>query len=277
MRQCKIMIMLLSLTLFTYALEIDGPQNKQIKTSVLEESKRTVERKERIVHGILTSIDTSKQMIVIRDTSGEYSLYIKSNVKISSDKKVIVTDSLLVGDSVMLKYLEFVDNSKIAEHVIRKNFPTLALVSRRDTLDPGVKSQTDNSTEVTPNEEKKLREKRGVLKILGGRLTAVDNVKKTLTVHVKSNNYPVSVDSETTLTAGQKAINFIDFKVHDRVTLHYWKFSDGSRLANDINNNTLSNKLKGLMADYQNSVPPIAKKGLASDTKQNDKTADKKR
>ena len=277
MRQCKIMIMLLSLTLFTYALEIDGPQDKQIKTSVLEESKRTVERKERIVHGILTSIDTSKQMIVIRDTSGEYPLYIKSNVKISSDKKVIVTDSLLVGDSVTLKYLEFADTSKIAEHIIRKNFPTLSLVSRIDTLDPGVKRQTDNSTGVTPNEEKKLREKMGVLKILGGRLTAVDNVKKTLTVHVKSNNYPVSVDSETTLTADQKAINFIDFKVHDRVTLHYWKFSDGSRLANDINNNTLSNKLKGLMADYQNSVPPIAKKDLASDTKQKDKTADKKR
>ncbi len=101
---------------------------------------------------------------------------------------------------------------------------------------------------------------KGVEKILGGHLTAVDAAKNTITVHVKSGDYPVSVDAATVLVAGNDKISFADLKTGNRVTVKYLRFRNGGRKALHVNNVTFQTARAAKSAEEKKKAAALAAK-----------------
>ncbi len=93
-----------------------------------------------------------------------------------------------------------------------------------------------------PVKAKKKTVQEGVAKVLAGEVTTVNPDKKTISIKVKSGNYPVSVEENTTLSAGGKQITFEEIKQGDRVHVDYQKYSNGERKATNINDMTAATK-----------------------------------
>ena len=55
---------------------------------------------------------------------------------------------------------------------------------------------------------------------------------------MKSKEYPVQVEESTAFVAGNQKISFNDLKKGDRITVKYFRYTDGSRRAVHINNKT---------------------------------------
>jgi len=81
-------------------------------------------------------------------------------------------------------------------------------------------------------------EDRGVEKVLAGVIVSVDPAKKSITIKVKSGDYPVSITPATTITAKNTALTAADLKPGDYVSVNYRRFNNGDRKAERIENRT---------------------------------------
>ncbi len=160
-----------------------------------------------------------------------------------------------------------------------------AVNAKKDQAAPEKKTQQPAKTEakakaqpVKKQTQAKVQKPvdKGVEKILGGTITTVDAAKKTVTVKVKSGEYPVSVETSTALVAGTDKISFAELKAGNYVTVKYLRFTNGSRKAVHVNNKTFmaaqaakkaqeEKKAAALAAQKQKQTPvkkatPVAKK-----------------
>ena len=76
-----------------------------------------------------------------------------------------------------------------------------------------VVSQTEKgqkSATVKTTEKKEIKaEDKGVPKLMGGMLVAVDATQSLITIRVKSNNYNVAITPQTALVAKENKISFL--------------------------------------------------------------------
>jgi len=111
-------------------------------------------------------------------------------------------------------------------------------------------------------------QKTGEQKVLGGFISAVDASKKSVIVLLKSKEYPVQVDASTAIVAGNQKITFKNLKKGDRITVKYFKYSDGSRRAVHINNKTYKHpQVKQKPVPKKKPVKAIKKKEKAKPVK----------
>jgi hypothetical protein len=82
----------------------------------------------------------------------------------------------------------------------------------------------------------------GVVKVLAGSIANINQEKKSITIRMKSVEYPVSIDETSVLQAGDKQISIADLKQGDRVRVEYRKFSNGGRKAINVKDFTVKNK-----------------------------------
>ena len=123
--------------------------------------------------------------------------------------------------------------------------------------------------------EAKIEDK-GVPKLMGATITAVDAVKKTITVRFKSNDYSFSITPRTALFAKDNKISFPDLKKGDRVTVNYLKFKNGERKAEKINNKTFAAKLAKIKSKPEPQAKPAQTKEAKAQTKAQPAPAQKK-
>jgi hypothetical protein len=110
-------------------------------------------------------------------------------------------------------------------------------------------------------------EDKGVAKFMGGTIVGVDAAKKTITVRLKSNNYPVSIVPKTELVAKHNKISFADLKKGDYVTINYLKFKNGERKAEKINNKTFAVKLSKMESKTEPKAKPAQAKRAKAQVK----------
>ena len=120
---------------------------------------------------------------------------------------------------------------------------SIALTAQTEGKKRAAPTKAAVPAKATAKEAKKPQDQ-GVAKILGGRIVAIDNAKKTITVKVKSGEYPVAIDQKTVLTGKGNAISMADLKKGDYVTVNYLRFRDGSRTAETVNNKSFVVKAK---------------------------------
>jgi hypothetical protein len=82
----------------------------------------------------------------------------------------------------------------------------------------------------------------GIVKVLAGSIANINQENKSITIRMKSVEYPVSIDETTILKAGDKQMTIADFKQGDRVRVEYRKFSNGGRKAINVKDFTVKNK-----------------------------------
>lgn len=132
-------------------------------------------------------------------------------------------------------------------------------------------AQTENSqkpaTAKTAEKKEATVEDKGVPKIMGGMIVAVDATKNLITVRVKSNNYTLSITPQTDLVAKDNKISFPDLKKGDYVTCNYLKFKNGKRKAEKINNKTLAVKLAKIQSKSEPQAKPSQKKEVTDQPK----------
>ena len=120
-------------------------------------------------------------------------------------------------------------------------------------------SQTENSqkplTAKTAEKKETKVEDKGVPKIMGGTIVAVDAAKNLITIRVKSKDYTVSITPQTTLVANDNKISFPDLKKGDYVNLNYLRFKNGERKAEKINNKTFAVKLEKIQSKRSKPEP----------------------
>lgn len=120
-------------------------------------------------------------------------------------------------------------------------------------------SQKPATAKTAEKKEVKVEDK-GVPKIMGGMIVAVDATKNLITVRVKSKDYTVSITPQTALVAKDNKISFPDLKKGDYVTLNYLKFKNGERKAEKINNKSLAVKLAKIQSKPEPQVKPSQEK-----------------
>lgn len=132
-------------------------------------------------------------------------------------------------------------------------------------------AQTENSqkpaTAKTAEKKETKVEDKGVPKIMGGMIVAVDATKNLITVRVKSKDYTVSITPQTALVAKDNKISFPDLKKGDYVTLNYLKFKNGKRKAENINNKTFAEKLAKMQSKPEPQAKPSQKKEVTAQPK----------
>lgn len=107
-------------------------------------------------------------------------------------------------------------------------------------------AQTKEEKKTTPAKEpapaktevkKSLKaEDKGVSKIMGGTIVAIDNAKNIITVRLKSGDYPVTIGQKTDITGKGNKISMADLNKGDYVTINYLRFKNGERIAERVNN-----------------------------------------
>ena len=111
------------------------------------------------------------------------------------------------------------------------------------------KSKKKTTAKTTPPAKTEVQkatkaEDKGVAKVMGGTIVAIDATKNSITVSVKSKDYTVLIVSQTALVAMDNKISFVDLIKGDYVTINYLKFQNGERQAEKINNKTFAAKLE---------------------------------
>ena len=139
-----------------------------------------------------------------------------------------------------------------------------------------VKKETKADTQKPVAKKEVKVEDKGVAKLMGGTIVAVDAAKKTITVRLKSNNYPVSIMPQTELLAKDNKISFADLKKGDRVTVNYLKFKNGERKAEKVNNKTFAAKLAKIKSKPEPQAKPAQTKEAKAQTKAQPAQAQKK-
>ena len=119
-------------------------------------------------------------------------------------------------------------------------------------------------------------EEKGVPKLMGATIVAVDGAKKIITVRFKSNNFSFSVTPQTALVAKDNKISFPDLKKGDRVTVNYLKFKNGERKAEKINNKTFAAKLAKIKSKPEPQAKPAQAKKVKNQPKTQQAPAQKK-
>lgn len=159
------------------------------------------------------------------------------------------------------------DNKKPA--AAKESAPTKTMVEKEkkaDTRKPVVTKESAPAKTVVKKEAK--AEDKGVPKLMGGTIVAVDGSKKTITIRFKSKDYFFSVAPQTALIAKENKISFPDLKKGDYVTVNYLKFKNGERKAEKVNNKTFAAKL----AKMKSKPEPQAKQEQVKEVKAQPKT-----
>jgi len=107
-----------------------------------------------------------------------------------------------------------------------------------------VTDKPEAETAVTAKPAVKSAEK-GVEKVIAGSVTAVNPEKKEIAVERNKKKYTVLIDGSTNIVAGKEHIALDKIRKGDHVSINYLRYSDGSRIALNIENtsiNTFSNR-----------------------------------
>ncbi len=102
--------------------------------------------------------------------------------------------------------------------------------------------------------------KKGVEKVIGGRIAEIDAAKKTITVLRKNKKYPIHVDNATKIFGLNGAISLNDCKIDESVTITYLKYHDGSRKAIEVKNNSYKAPVAAKPAPAKAEVKPAPAK-----------------
>jgi hypothetical protein len=130
-------------------------------------------------------------------------------------------------------------------------------VMAADNTQTGTTAANKNQTKSAKSAEK------GVEKMIAGMVASVNIEKNEITVQMNSGSYPILIDGSTRIIEGNNQITMDKIKAGDRVSINYLRFSDGSRIALNID----AKSYTGSMADKSSKKMKAESKKEASAAK----------